>query len=195
LKRNEEMSSFLEQFELHCANLQLPDRQRRSAADEFLTALRTSAKPYELCFSVLSHKSASAVAQAQASMTIRGALLREWSSMTRDELVSLRVALLESAVGHEASTAGFVQRQLLETVALLAKCMWLDHPELQDDVFGIISQLLQDGTTLEQQHRAIDLASSLVNQFASAGQMNLTFEFHDACKTNFQTRFVDFIIL
>lgn len=111
--------------------------------------------------------------------------------MTSEELVNLRVLLLTNAVRSDSNMPGFVLRQLMDTVAVLAKCMWLDHPELQDDVFNIISQLLGPGTELHQQQRGIDLASCLVSQFstAEAGQMNLSFEFHDACKKLFSQRY------
>ena len=82
----------------------------------------------------------------QSASTMREAIVREWLSLTVDEKAELRLYLLHYLTSH-LSLVGYVQRQLLYTLALLVKRATLEpgFTELFTSIMDSVSQLLATG--------------------------------------------------
>jgi hypothetical protein len=170
--------SLQEAMLVHQACVQFDEAQTtqiREEAEAFLIAFRRSVKPYSICKHILD-KSPCVSAQFHATVTLREAIIREWSLFSFVDLVGLRNELLGFAISRTLPSVVF--HGLLQTVAVMFKRSWLDdEAKVIVELRNQLQQLHNDPNT---QLLGLALSSKIIQEFASrrSSALGLPMEAH-----------------
>ena len=176
----------LQIFEQACGDLQSADNAVRGAAEAMLMEMRQSPSAIMAAKAAL-EGAESTGAKFQAALVLKDALMRDWDSVERSQLVSLRDELLSYTANFAAQLHQIVKQQLLRLVALMLKRSWLEDEQGRGLIFEQASEMVASAD-LEVQSLAAALLRALTDEFSFTRQssIGLSWEYHIQSRCLFQ---------
>ena len=118
--------------------------------------------------------------QFQAALTLRHAVVEQWTSLSQERRSQIQFGLANMM----PTVSPAVAKQLLQVLALTWKLGWLIMNEAQ------VGQVLKDVESLVAQGAGLWLVKAMVEEFSSsrATQVGQSFAFHRECHSSFEVR-------
>lgn len=162
--------------------------EERQKAEQYLIEFRKTRNPYDVCKTILETCKNDYVL-FEAVTTIKLAIIREWSLLTKDVIDSICNFLLTSATSN-TSLQNYVREQILQVVAIIFKLGTLEDTEARAKLIAQMSQLLNGGNkTMEL--ISCSIMKALLTEFSTTNQstnFGLSLDFHSKCKRSFEEK-------
>ena len=161
-----------------------------AAAEQIVLTLKKSPDVLKFCHAVLSNASSNSNALFYTFLTLKEALVSQWTALTTVEVHAWLEELLQFIYAKHAEMPVFVIQQFCATVSVIAKrSSTAGDPWSRCKVLETIFALLQSSNRHSLCILALLMSESLVTEFGiiSSGQFQVPSQQQKSCKIEFQT--------
>lgn len=159
--------------------------QRHQAENVFLE-FRNTKNPYQLCRDIL-EKSTADYVLFEAANLLKNAIIREWSLLSSNDILSLRQYLLQYLL--EKDAPGFLRERILQTIAIMVKRGSIDDVGQERHQFLMELQNIILTAPSGQRRLACSLLQSILQEYAltvKSADVGLIWEVHFKLKKQFE---------
>ncbi|KAJ0183373.1 hypothetical protein K1T71_001349 [Dendrolimus kikuchii] len=160
--------------------------EQRHQAESVFLEFRSTKNPYQLCREIL-EKSTSDYVLFEAAGLIKSALIREWSLLSDNDIISLREYLLSYLLNKD--TPPFLREKLLQTIAIIIKRGSIDDGGRERKVLlGELEKIILS-SPINQQKLACALILAIMQEYAitvKSADVGLIWEVHFRLKKSFE---------
>ncbi|RXG62157.1 Exportin-4 [Armadillidium vulgare] len=162
--------------------------QRREAEQVFLQ-LRNTKNPFNLCRQIL-ETSKTEYLLFEAAILLRLGIIREWSTLTREDIIQLRRYILHYIVNNQTEKIHCVREMLSQVVAIIVKRLSVEEDPCEDRT-QFLSEVEQLISMPDNNMRMIgcSIINALMQEYAvtvKSTDVGLTWETHFKAKKQFE---------
>ncbi|KAB7501683.1 Exportin-4 [Armadillidium nasatum] len=162
--------------------------QRREAEQVFLQ-LRNTKNPFNLCRQIL-ETSKTEYLLFEAAILLRLGIIREWSTLSREDIIQLRRYILHYIVSNQTEKIHCVREMLSQVVAIIVKRLSVEEDPCEDRT-QFLSEVEQLISMPDNNMRMIgcSIINALMQEYAvtvKSTDVGLTWETHFKAKKQFE---------